>query len=58
LSFIAEQAGGMATDGHGRILDIQPTSLHQRTPLYIGSKKMVEEVGEFLKVGKESAVKV
>lgn len=58
LSFIAEQAGGMATDGHGRILDIQPTSLHQRTPLYIGSKKMVEEVGEFLNVGKESAVKI
>jgi len=52
LSFIAEQAGGMATDGHGRILDIQPSSLHQRTPLYIGSKKMVEEVGEFFKVGK------
>jgi len=32
--------------------------LHQRTPLYIGSKKMVAKVGEFLKVGKESAVKV
>lgn len=47
LSFIAEQAGGMATDGHGRILEIQPTTLHQRTPLFIGSKKMVEEVGEF-----------
>lgn len=48
LSFIAEQAGGKATDGKGRILDIQPTSLHQRTPLYIGSKKMVEEVEGFL----------
>ena len=48
LSFIAEQAGGKSTDGKGRILDIQPTSLHQRTPLYIGSKKMVEEVEGFL----------
>lgn len=57
LSFIAEQAGGMATNGKGRILDIQPTSLHQRTPLYIGSKKMVEEVGAFLNVEKGSFVK-
>ncbi len=38
LAFIVEQAGGLATDGVGRILDIQPSELHQRTPLYIGSK--------------------
>lgn len=48
LSFIAEQAGGKATDGHGRILDIKPNALHQRTPLYIGSTNMVEEVEKHL----------
>ncbi len=41
LAFIAEQAGGKASDGFNRILDIQPTSLHQRTPLFIGSSDMV-----------------
>ena len=43
LAMIAEQAGGMATDGSARILDIKPTELHQRCPLYIGSKNMVEQ---------------
>jgi fructose-1,6-bisphosphatase I len=38
LAFVVEQAGGMATDGTRRILDIEPTELHQRTPLFIGSK--------------------
>lgn len=42
LSFLAEQAGGMATDGKNRILELQPTSLHQRVPFFVGSKKMVE----------------
>ncbi len=42
LAFIVEQAGGLASDGANRILDVQPTSLHQRTPLYIGSKAEVE----------------
>ena len=56
LAFIAEQAGGMATDGSERILDIQPTSLHQRTPLYIGSSNMVVEAENYLKVGKEKFV--
>jgi fructose-1,6-bisphosphatase I len=37
LAFICEQAGGAAIDGNGPILDIRPTELHQRTPLYIGS---------------------
>jgi fructose-1,6-bisphosphatase I len=41
LAFIVEQAGGLAIDGNQRILDIQPTSLHQRTPLFIGSKNDV-----------------
>jgi fructose-1,6-bisphosphatase I len=48
LAFIVEQAGGLATDGARRILDIEPTELHQRSPLYIGSKDEVETVSEFL----------
>jgi fructose-1,6-bisphosphatase I len=42
LAFVAEQAGGLASDGTQRILDIKPYSLHQRTAFYVGSKKMVE----------------
>jgi fructose-1,6-bisphosphatase I len=44
LAFLAEQAGGLATDGTQRILDIEPNDLHQRVPLFIGSKEMVEKV--------------
>jgi fructose-1,6-bisphosphatase I len=43
-AFIVEQAGGLASDGHRRILEIVPEGLHQRTPLYIGSRRMVERV--------------
>jgi fructose-1,6-bisphosphatase I len=43
LAFIAEQAGGMATDGETPILDLEPTALHQRVPLVIGSKEDVAE---------------
>ncbi len=43
LAFIVEQAGGSASFGTGRILDMQPKELHQRTPLFIGSKNMVEK---------------
>ncbi len=42
LAFIAEQAGGSATNGSMRILDIQPERLHQRTPFFVGSKNMVK----------------
>jgi fructose-1,6-bisphosphatase I len=42
MAFLAEQAGGMATSGSGRILDILPQSLHQRTPLVVGSREEVE----------------
>lgn len=42
LSFIAEQAGGMATDGRNRILDIAPQLLHQRSPVVMGSRREVE----------------
>lgn len=49
LAFIIEQAGGKASDGFRRIVDIQPTSLHQRTPLFIGSANMVAMAEEFMK---------
>ncbi len=44
LALVVEQAGGMATDGERRILDIEPEELHQRVPLFIGSKEDVEQV--------------
>jgi len=44
FAFITEVAGGKATDGTQPILDIVPTELHQRTPLFVGSKKMMEEM--------------
>jgi len=49
LAMVVEHAGGMATDGYNRILDIEPQELHQRTPLFIGSKKEVEKVREIYK---------
>lgn len=48
LAFIAEQAGGLATDGERRILEKQPDSIHARTPLVIGGKGNVEEVTAFV----------
>jgi fructose-1,6-bisphosphatase I len=48
FAFIVEVAGGKATDGKQRILDVKPESLHQRSPLYIGSKGMMEELEVFL----------
>jgi fructose-1,6-bisphosphatase I len=48
LSFICEQAGGAAIDGSGRMLDVNPTALHQRTAIYIGSKGDVEIAREML----------
>ena len=48
MAFLMEQAGGIATDGKRAILDIPATDLHQRVPLFIGSKKMVEKAHEFV----------
>lgn len=48
FAYIVEKAGGKATNGKQRILDIQPTELHQRTPLFIGSNKMMEELETYL----------
>src|SRR5688572_532199 len=47
LAMIAEQAGGLATDGKNRVLDIKPTSLHERVAFYVGSKNMVEKAQSF-----------
>jgi fructose-1,6-bisphosphatase I len=44
MSFIIEQAGGAATTGTQRILDVQPESLHQRVPVFLGSKEEVERI--------------
>ncbi len=48
MAFIVEQAGGRATDGARRILDIQPTELHERSPIFIGSEEMVLKAEEFI----------
>jgi fructose-1,6-bisphosphatase I len=42
MAFIVEQAGGAASTGHGRIMDLQPTALHQRVPVFLGSKQEIE----------------
>ena len=47
LAFLAEQAGGLATDGTQRILEKMPKAMHERTPLIIGSKEEVEKVLAF-----------
>jgi fructose-1,6-bisphosphatase I len=46
MAFIAEQAGGKASDGYNRIMEIQPTALHQRVPFFCGNKEMVEKAEE------------
>lgn len=48
VAFLAEQAGGKASDGFNRIMDIQPTSLHERSPLFAGPKFMVEMAENFM----------
>ena len=52
LAFIAEQAGSKATNGVQRIMEIQPTDIHQRVSLYIGSTKMVEKAEQFIEATK------
>jgi fructose-1,6-bisphosphatase I len=49
LAFIMEQAGGTASDGQKDILDIQPQRLHQRTPLFVGNRGLVEKAEEYLR---------
>ena len=49
MAFLVEQAGGAATDGQQRILDIQPEKLHQRVPVFLGSKNEVDLVTNYHK---------
>ncbi|WP_222983030.1 class 1 fructose-bisphosphatase [Flagellimonas meishanensis] len=48
MAFLAEQAGGKASNGFRPIMEIEPTELHERVPFFCGSKKMVEKVEEFI----------
>jgi fructose-1,6-bisphosphatase I len=48
LAFLVEQAGGLASDGIQNIREIVPTALHQRTPLFIGNKELVEQAQRFI----------
>jgi len=49
LAFLAEQAGGYASDGLGNILDLQPTGLHKRVPFFVGNRSLVEEAERFIR---------
>ncbi len=49
MAFLAEQAGGKASDGKNRILDLQPEALHQRSPFFVGNDAMVEDVERFMR---------
>lgn len=49
MAFLFEQAGGRSSDGRQNLLDIQPTTLHQRTPVFIGSRELVEKAEEFIR---------
>jgi len=55
MAFLVEQAGGRASDGRRRILDLAPTALHERTPLFIGSTPMVAAAEAFLQ-GREDEI--
>ena len=55
LAMIVEQAGGAASTGEQRILDVQPTSLHQRVPLIIGSREDIAEYNRFYQENRKSA---
>ncbi len=48
MAFLAEQAGGKASDGANRILDIQPEKLHQRSPFFVGTESMVNDAERFI----------
>ena len=48
MSFIAEQAGGAGSDGKGRVMEILPTEVHQRVPLFVGSKGEVKIIEEYI----------
>ena len=49
MAFIAEQAGGSATDGYNRIMEIEPNELHERVSFFCGNVEMVEKAEEFMR---------
>jgi fructose-1,6-bisphosphatase I len=51
LAFLAEQAGGMASSSRGRILDVKPSGIHQRTPFVVGSRCEMEAFMDLSKAG-------
>ncbi|WP_165042417.1 class 1 fructose-bisphosphatase [Dysgonomonas sp. ZJ709] len=57
MAFITEQAGGSASDGKRRIMEIEPTELHERTPFYCGSTNMVEKIKDFIQKAEEKEKK-
>jgi fructose-1,6-bisphosphatase I len=58
MAMLIEQAGGRATDGTQSILDIQPTDLHEKTPLYLGSPECMDLVDSYLTGAEEPAERV
>ena len=50
LAYIMEQAGGSGSNGQGPILDVNPTSLHQRSAFYVGNTEMVKEVEDYIRI--------
>ncbi len=50
MAFLIEQAGGIASDGKNRIMELKPAELHERVPFFVGSKSMVEKVEEFIRL--------
>ena len=48
IAFLAEQAGGYGSDGIGNLLDIQPHSLHQRVPMFVGNRDLVEKAEQYI----------
>jgi fructose-1,6-bisphosphatase I len=48
MAMVVEQAGGRASDGHGPLMDVRPESLHERTPVYMGSAAFVDMAERFL----------
>jgi fructose-1,6-bisphosphatase I len=49
MAFLAEQAGGYGSNGYQSLLDIQPETIHQRTPVFVGSRSLVEKAEEFIR---------
>ena len=53
IAFLAEQSGGIASDGFNRIMEIQPTELHQRVPFFCGSTEMVKDAEKMMRDNQE-----